>query len=280
MLRWIHTAKLPSINGPRERLDSIEFYPYQQVMPGLFGMMTAHIAVPILDPTPNLPATLSKPILTDVFKNEMGFKGIMITDAFDMSALLDFGSFEESALQSLLAGNDIVLLWTDPKFELVFPYMLEAVKSGRLPEERLNQSVRTVLEMKARLGLNESKLVDVDRVPEIVGSPQHNQIAEKVYEQSLVLVKNQLDILPLNKESDQKIAVIAINDDINHSDIGQTFIEHIKQRRGIGGEYMIDPETPGDQLASIQQKLSQADIVIAGVFARVFCSQGIGRINA
>lgn len=267
-------SKLPTIEGPRERLDSIEFYPYNQVMPRLFGMMTAHISVPVLDPTPNLPATLSKPILTDVFQNEMGFKGIMITDAFDMSALLDFGSFEESALKSLLAGNDVVLLWTEPKFELVFPYMLEAVASGRLSQERLEKSVRTVLEMKARLGLNESKIVDIDRVKEVVGSEQHNLVAENVYHQSLVLVKNEDNTLPLDTDTEQKIAVIAINDDLNHPDIGEIFIEQIKLRAEISQEFMIDPETPDTELTAIQQKLSQADIVVAGVFARVFARRG------
>ncbi len=267
-------SKLPTIDGPRERLDSIEFYPYQQVMPGLFGMMTAHISIPTLDDTPNLPATLSKPILTDLFRNEMGFNGIMITDAFDMSALLDFGSFEESALQAILAGNDVVLLWTEPKFETVFPYMVEAVATGRLPVDRLDQSVRKVLEMKARLGLNESKTVNIDQVTEIVGSEQHNQAAEKAYRQSLVLVKNQGGLLPLNSNTDQKIAVIAINDDLNHPDIGEIFIEQIKQRANISHEFMVDPDTPGDVLAGIQLELSQADVIVAGIFARVYARRG------
>jgi beta-glucosidase-like glycosyl hydrolase len=156
-------SETPTIKANRARLDSVEFSPYKEIIPaGLMAIMTAHISVPELDPTPGLPATLSKPVLTDLLRGDLGFNGLILTDAFDMGGLLNAGSFEECTVKAIIAGNDIVELWTNPRFEQVFPCMLRAIEEGRISESRLNESVRRVLIAKAKVGLRKEKFVDVN----------------------------------------------------------------------------------------------------------------------
>ncbi len=266
-------SKMPTISASRPRLDSVEFYPYREtISAGLRAIMTAHISVPALDPTPNLPATKSRPIMTDLLRNEFGFDGLVITDAFDMKGILESGSFEESVVQSLAAGNDVVLLWTDPRFETVFPYVVRAVQEGRISPEQLDEAVRRNLTMKARLGLHEQKLVVVDSVRQRVGTPKHQRIADAFYEQSVVLVKNEGSILPLTQQ--KKVAVLSVNDDKEHLTIGNTLTGELKQRANVVADVAIDPTASAHQLQRALSEVQQADVITVSLFARIFARRG------
>jgi beta-N-acetylhexosaminidase len=265
-------SRMPTIFANRDRLDSIEFHPYKTVIPeGLKSIMTAHISIPALDPTPGLPATLSKIIMTDILREELGFKGLLITDAFDMGGILGSGTFEEAATRSILAGNDIVLLWSDPRFEKVVPYLLNAVKEGRISQAHLNRSVRRNLEMKARLGLIESKYVSVDEVLTKVATHEHLEKAREIYERSVVLVKNEDDLLPLKEKS---ISVMSINDDNGHPDIGDTFISEMKSRGNIVFEWSADPGTAIEDLSAAKEDAQKAEVIVIGLFARIMARRG------
>ena len=267
-------SKMPSITASRERLDSIEFYPYRQLIPaGLKAIMTAHISVPVLDPTPGLPATMSEPILTDVLREELGFDGLIITDAFDMGGILESGSFEESAVRSILAGNDIVLLWTKPRFETVFPYVLNAVKEGRISEARLNASVHRNLIAKVWVGLHMDKYVDTEKIPRLVDTQEHRDQALMIYERSITLVKNQGPILPLPADN-KKITVLSVNDDNNHLHIARTFMSEIENRSETSSTISIDPQTPADVLKKALAEAKKADVIIVGLFARIMARRG------
>ncbi|MGB3777429.1 MAG: glycoside hydrolase family 3 N-terminal domain-containing protein, partial [Tunicatimonas sp.] len=266
-------SKMPTILADRQRLDSVEFYPYRQVIDaGLTAVMTAHISVPALDATPQLPATLSKPIMTDLLRGALGFDGLVITDAFNMKGILESGSFEESVVQSLVAGNDVVLLWTEPRFATVFPYVVRAVREGRISSERLDEAVRRNLTMKARLGLYEQKLVSVDSVRQRVGTPEHQRIADAFYEQSVVLVKNEGSILPLTQQ--KRVAVLSVNDDEEHLAIGDTFIDQLKQRTSEVNSAAIAPTTSEQQLAQRLNEVQSADVIVVALFARIFANRG------
>ena len=267
-------SKMPSIYASRERLDSIEFFPYKKIIDaGLMAIMTAHISIPALDPTPGLPATMSKPILTDVLREELGFNGLIITDAFDMGGILESGSFEESVVESFLAGNDVVLLWTVPRFETVFPYVVKAIQEGRISQSRLDESVRRILTMKAKLGLHEQKMVDVEKIPQTVGIPEHREMAGEIYEKSIVLVKNDNQTIPLTKK-DIKIAVLSVNDDDHHLEIANTFIDEIKRRSNVISAVSIDPQTEDLELDQSLITAQDADVIVVGVFARIFARRG------
>ena len=265
-------SKMPVILADRERLDSVEFRPYRTVIDGgLKSIMTAHISLPALDPTPDLPATLSKIIMTDVLRGELGFKGLLITDAFDMGGILGSGTFEEAATRSILAGNDIVLLWTDPRFETVVPYLLNAVKEGRITQSHLDKSVRRNLEMKVRLGLHENKYVSVEEIPSRVGIEEHQEKAREIYERAVVLVKNEGNIVPLEEKS---VAILSINDDDGDPDIGDTFIREMKSRGNIVSVWSADPGTAVDDITAVKEEVQKADLIVIGLFARIMARRG------
>jgi beta-N-acetylhexosaminidase len=261
---------MPTITAGRERLNSVEFYPYKEVIPsGLMAIMTAHISIPALDSTPGLPATMSKPILTGVLRGELGFDGLVITDAFDMGGILEKGSFEESAVKSVIAGNDVVLLWTVPQFEKVFPHMLKAVEDGRISKTRLNESVRRNLITKARVGLNQKKLVDLEKISMTVGIPEHLKMATEIWKKSIVLVKNEGNILPLEKQN-KSIVVFSVNDDKNHLQIGETFINETKTRGKVSNVFSADPNTSVDELNKALKEADKADVIVVALFARIY----------
>ena len=265
-------SRMPTIHADRVRLDSIEFRPYRKVIhDGLKSIMTAHISIPALDPTPDLPATLSKIIMTDILRDELGFQGLLITDAFDMGGILGSGTFEEAATQSLLAGNDIVLLWTNPRFETVVPYILNAVKEGRISQAHLDRSVRRNLEMKARLGLHNNRYVSEEKISLNLATDEHLEKAREMYEKSVVLVKNENDILPLDERS---ISLLSINDDEGHPDIGDTFIKEMKIRGNIVSAWSADPDTPIEDLSAAVAEAESADLIVVGLFVRIMARRG------
>jgi beta-N-acetylhexosaminidase len=265
-------SRMPAIHADRQRLDSIEFRPYKTVISdGLKSIMTAHISIPALDPTPDLPATLSRIIMTDVLRDELGFKGLLITDAFDMGGILSSGTFEEAATQSLLAGNDIVLLWSNPRFETVVPYLLNAVEEGRITQSHLNRSVRRNLEMKARLGIHENKYVPVEEISSKVATKEHLEKAREIYEKSVVLVKNEKELVPLG---DEKIAVLSINDDEGHPDIGETFIKEMRSRGNIVSVWSADPANQVEDFPDALKEAQKADVIVIGLFARIMARRG------
>jgi beta-N-acetylhexosaminidase len=271
-------SRMPTIFADRERLDSVEFRPYRTIIPeGLKSIMTAHISIPSLDPTPDLPATLSKIIMTDVLRDELGFQGLLITDAFDMGGILGSGTFEEAATLSLLAGNDIVLLWTNPRFETVVPYLLNAVESGRISQKHLDTSVRRNLEMKARLGLLNERYVSVEDVPSKVGSEEHQTKGMEIYEKAVVLVKNKGGIVPLEGKS---ISIISLNDDDGHPDIGNTFIREMRSHGNIVSAWSADPGTSIDGFAAAKEEAQSADVIVVGLFVRIMARRGsAGLVN-
>src|SRR5713101_435351 len=154
---------LPVIRASRGRLDSLELVPFQAaIAAGVGSIMTGHLNVPALEPDPNTPATLSSHILTDLLRNDLHFQGLVITDAMDMGGITVRFAPGEAAVRAVLAGADCLLM--PPVPDAAFEALLQAVKSGRISRERLDASVRRILEAKARIGLNKNRLVDVNAI--------------------------------------------------------------------------------------------------------------------
>lgn len=187
---------LPTIASSRERLDSVELVPFQAaIWAGVGGIMTAHITVPALDGGGGAPSTLSPAILTGLLRDEMGFDGLVFTDAMDMGAIDRGYQRDEAAVRAVEAGADVIL--QPPDVRAALDGILDAVASGRVPEERIDRSVRRILEVKARLELPERRTVSVDSVVTLVGIPAHTAVADQVAERSLTLVRNERGLLPL-----------------------------------------------------------------------------------
>jgi beta-N-acetylhexosaminidase len=192
-----HTA-LPTINHTREQWDTIDAPPFKAAIDaGIDSIMTAHIVVPSLDPSGD-PATLSKPILTGVLRNELGFKGLIITDALEMAAVRAKYGDAEVAVRAIEAGADQLLL--PPAPDVQFKAVVDAVRSGRISEQRINESVKRILLLKLTRGVITKPFVDPAEVATTVGTPASLATAQQIVDKSVTLVKNDTNVLPLSSD--------------------------------------------------------------------------------
>jgi beta-N-acetylhexosaminidase len=189
-----HTS-LPTINHTLQEWNTIDAPPFKAaIKAGIDSIMTAHIVVPSLDPSGD-PATLSKPILTGVLRQQLGFKGLIITDALEMAAVRAKYGDAEVAVRAIEAGADQVLL--PPAPDVQFNAVVNAVKSGRISERQVNESVLRILLYKLKNGVLFQPFVDVSKVPSKVGTPASLASAQKIVDKSITLVKNDNSTLPL-----------------------------------------------------------------------------------
>ncbi len=187
---------LPTIDVTRARMDTVELKPFQAAIDaGIGGIMTAHITVPALNGGNGTPATLSRPVLTDLLRDEMGFDGLIFTDAMDMAAISGRLGSGEAAVRAVEAGADVILM--PSSVEDAMRGIVDAVRSGRILESRIDETVLRLLDTKESLGLNESREVDLSRIPTIVGIPEHTAVADEIARRSITLIRNGKDLLPL-----------------------------------------------------------------------------------
>jgi beta-N-acetylhexosaminidase len=265
---------LPTIKGERSRLEKIELYPFAQaIQAGVQAVMTAHIYVPALDATPGLPATLSPLILTQLLRKEMGFKGLIVTDAMTMGGITNTFTAEEAALKAVEAGVDMVLLPSDPPG--VIAALTRAVSSGAVKESRVDESVTRILELKARAGLNRHKLVDINLLPLKVASKQHLEQAELTFEKSVTLVKNDGNILPLPPATPGKrITVFSLSSDPDDFYAGSPFIREVQKRRPGASSFYADAFTGQEYIQEAKAKAAGADIIIFALFSSLRTAKG------
>jgi beta-N-acetylhexosaminidase len=192
-----HTA-LPTINHTLEQWNTIDAPPFKAaIKAGIDSIMTAHIVVPSLDPSGD-PATLSKPILTGVLRQQLGFKGLIITDALEMAAVRQQYGDAEVAIRAIEAGADQLLL--PPAPDLQFNAVLDAVRSGRISEKRIDESLLRILLMKLKNGVLFNPYVDPAKIATTVGTPASLATAQTIVDKSVTLVKNNANTVPLSAD--------------------------------------------------------------------------------
>jgi len=188
---------LPTIPASRERLEKLELVPFRAaISAGVGSIMTGHLSVPALEPDPNTPATLSPHILTELLRKELGFKGLIVTDAMDMGGITVRYAPGEAAVRAILAGVDALLM--PPVPDAAFEALQAAVRSGRISTERLDGSVRRILLAKAKLGLPESKIVDVNAINQKLGSVARQADAQEISDRGITLLRDNAHRLPLD----------------------------------------------------------------------------------
>ena len=200
-----HTG-LPVVDHTRAEWEQYDRPPFQAAIDaGVPAIMTAHISVPSLDPSGD-PATLSKPIMTGILREEMGYDGVVITDALDMAgASATYGNARVPVL-ALKAGVDMLLM--PPEFDVAYKAVLNAVKTGELTEERIDTSVRRILTLKHDLGIVDDPYVEPAAVPARVGTPDHLAKLQGITDRTTTLVRNTHRTLPLSPaESGQDVFV-------------------------------------------------------------------------
>ena len=198
---------LPTINFSQQRIDSLELYPYKKLFSkGLSSVMVAHLNVPSLDARSNYPSSLSYPIVTELLKEKLGFKGLIFTDALDMKGASNFSNPGEVDLLAFLAGNDVMLMSADVSQGIAA--LQRAVESGVISEQRLAHSVKKILSAKFKVGLTQYKPINTDNLVADLNRKRDDVLYQKLMENAITLVQNKNDILPIKDLELHKIAYV------------------------------------------------------------------------
>lgn len=207
--------ELSRVNVSRARLDSVELKPFRAAIEaGLRGMMTFHGDLPALDST-GTAATLSRRVMTDLLRGEMKFSGLLVTDALDMNGVLGGLTMAEATVRAVDAGNDVLLMPTDAKVSI--DAVEAAVRTGRLTEARLDESVRKLLLAKHEFGLHANRFVDIDAVRTTVGVAANQAPAREAAARSITLVRDSLSLVPFRLPRPAKIVSITVS---SRADLG------------------------------------------------------------
>ncbi|MFB6550777.1 glycoside hydrolase family 3 protein [Streptomyces sp. NPDC056405] len=189
-----HTG-LPVIDHSREEWERVDAPPFRAaIAAGVDSIMSAHIVVPSLDPSGE-PATLSRPILTGLLREELGYDGVIVTDSLEMAGVRQKHTDAEIPVLALKAGADQLLM--PPNTAVAYRAVLDAVADGELTEERIDASVYRILRMKFRQGLFENRYTNPSDVSALVGAPHHQAAAQAVSDRTTTLVRDDEDVLPL-----------------------------------------------------------------------------------
>src|SRR5271165_1185092 len=203
---------LPTIKADRDRLEHLELIPFRAaIAAGVGSIMTGHLNVPAFEPDPSTPATLSANILTDLLRNQLGFQGLVVTDALDMGGITVRYAPGEAAVRAFLAGADALLM--PPVPDAAFQALLDAAKSGRISQERLDASVRRILQAKARLGLGKNRLVDLAALNDNFGKTAWQDIAQEISDRGVTLLRDRQHVLPLDGTKPRRALLVSLYSD-------------------------------------------------------------------
>jgi beta-N-acetylhexosaminidase len=227
---------LATIPADRDRLEHLELVPFRAaIAAGVDAIMTAHIAVPALAP-PDLPATLSPAILTGLLRKQLGFHGLVITDALEMGGIARGFSTGDACVRALEAGADTLLMPTDP--DEAIRAVVAAVASGRLSRARIQESVAKILAAKERMGLDRKRFVDLEAIGDIVDSPESNERAQQIADRALTLVRNQGHQIPL--ATNDRPCFVTMSEG-RYSSEGLVFGQEVHKRARAASVTALDP---------------------------------------
>lgn len=198
---------LPQLKFTKERLDSLELYPFRELIrEGAAGVMIAHMNIPALDNTPNMPSTLSKPIVTGLLKGELGFKGIVISDAMGMNGVVKHFKNGEADVMGIIAGNDILELSENSKRAVKL--VRKAIKGNRISMAQIDESVKKILTAKYWAGLHVKNRVSEHNVVAEVNRPESRALLQQLAEASMTLVRGRENIKQL--DTGKRTVVISV----------------------------------------------------------------------
>lgn len=242
---------LPFLDFDKNRLDSIELYPYKKVFnAGIASVMTAHLSIPSLESNPNLPTSLSKNVVTTLLKEELGFKGLIFTDGLNMKGAADYASPAEINLAAILAGNDVLLI--PQEIPQTIALLKDALKKNTLTEAHLNYSVKKILKAKYWAGLHNFKPIALPNLEEDLNTLEDELLHRELVRNSLTLIKNINSNLPIRNLEKKNIAYVQLGDDS-----GGSFLEMLQN-------YTKVDQVSDANLAGITEKLKPYNLVIIG----------------
>ena len=272
-----HTS-LPTIHVDKKTLYENELFPFKAAVNNNVKMiMAGHLIVPSLDPS-HKPTTHSERILTGVLRKDLGFKGIVITDAMEMGALSSNISNDESVIRTIEAGSDIVLLPIDAISSI--KAIKRAVKDGRISEKRIDESVERILKAKEDVGLfNKQGFPDWSNIENLVGSSEHKRYAKKITAESITLVKDDKKTIPLKPEKINKLSYIVLSTDDNTKDYLKKFSRDIVRTVNNVNEVFINYKLDQYLIDKIIDKVYDSDIILISSLVRISMNKGISTID-
>jgi beta-N-acetylhexosaminidase len=270
-----------SVTVDRAHLDSIELPPFKQaIASGVDSVMVAHVTVPTLDSDPNHVATISPNVVSDLLEKQLGFHGLIVTDALDMAGLthLFAKNIGRAAVEAFKAGNDMLIIPAD--LPASFDAMVKAVKSGEISRERLDYSVLKILRTKASLGLNEARTVDLSLLPTSVGKPENLAFGQQVADSAVTLVRDSGKVLPLRskgtiasalpymtkEETHNNVVAVLFSDDLR-TESGRAFGREFRSRVPDAHVIMLDSRTAAGMSDEVLKGVDEAKTVVVAVYS-------------
>lgn len=242
---------LPTISFTKKRLDSIELHPYKRLFQeGLSSVMVAHLNVPALEKRKNFPSSISKAIVTDLLQDDLNFQGLIFTDALNMKGASNFKKPGEIDLAAFLAGNDVLLI--SESIPKAHQLIVEAIRKGKISEERLSRSVKKILFAKYKVGLNNYQPIELNSLLSDLNTPYDVMLYEKAIENALTVLKNDRLIIPIRKIEKTKIAYVHMGDDT-----GTYFFNNLNK-------YAQVDWIKANSITEYKEKLKKYDLTIIG----------------
>jgi beta-N-acetylhexosaminidase len=264
--------EMPLINGSKKYLLENELVPFvASIKAGVHSVMVGHLGVPEVENNRKITATLSKKVITGLLKEEMKFDGLVVTDAMNMDSVAKKFSAAEATVLAFNAGNDLILF--PPDEEIAIDSLRSAVKHGEFSEERIEYSLRKLLSAKRWLKIVENRFSDLNNIPKVVGSQKHFILAETIAEKSITLVKNEKQIVPIDKSKHKTIFCITITEGLgNESE--EIFQSLIQEKFPDSMRALVHEQTNDGYYEKILQSAKKADLIILPSFIKVKAYQG------
>ena len=275
--------EMPTLDVTAERLQAIELPPFRAAVDaGVGAFMTAHIWLPRLESEKGLPATLSKPILTDLLRNDLGFEGVLFTDSMGMRGVTSSFGAADAAVRAIEAGADVLV--SPPDVEVVYHALQEAVRSGRITEARLDQSVRRVLQAKKNLGLDrpQNRFVDLQKLTQTVGTDANRGVAQTIADRAITLVRDQNNVLPLRPSPDTRVVQINVIDTRSgwrEGPVGRILAAELPKRFARAVTATVDDQTTPSEYELVRKLAAMADVLVVNGFVRVGSYKGSIRLD-
>ena len=268
------------VTGNLARLQSVELPPFRKAIEaGVDSVMVAHVSVPSLEPDPKRVATTSPAIVNDLLKTQLGFKGLVVTDALDMAGLtrLYAANIGRAAVDAFKAGNDLLLIPAD--LDASYQAMLAAVRSGEIPQSQLDASVLKILKAKASLNLQKARLVNVEALSNLIGQPANLALGQQMADDAVTLVRDNGKLLPLKQmgtvdsglpyqkvdEVRNRVVVVIFTDDVR-TDAGRMLERQMRSRVPDANVIYVDPRIAAALSDDVMRAVDQAQIVVAAVY--------------
>ena len=261
--------QLARVTASRERLEAVEFVPFKAaIAQGVDSVMTGHLAVAALEPAA-LPSTLSPRVLTGVLRDELQFKGLIVTDAMEMQGITSLFPEGEAAVRAVEAGADVLLMPTDP--QPCIRGIEAAIASGRLSRKRIDQSVMRILAAKKKVGLTKRNEVAIASIPVAVQSDRFHTLAQDVADRAVTLLRDGRHLFP--SPSTTGTCVVILNER-PYSAAGELLLQELRRTQPDLRSYVVNPTFADAVLAAIATDLSTCQRIYIGAFVTVAANRG------